>query len=129
MAVNRMAEVCEFLVYLSDETLARVEAAASQEIERPGATAEEIENGRVVVDAVRRVYDGREPARHVEHAPHVGETGIECPFCDRELDWNGHLHVFCCDCCDYKWKDAAEIERDRKLVAMAYSQMTGGLDG
>lgn len=56
------AILIEFLSYLSDDTLARVERAAADEALQPDVTTEQKVRGYTVMYAVRRVYGDRDLA-------------------------------------------------------------------
>ena len=59
MNITRMRE---FLSYLSDDTLQRVERAAADETLVPDVTPEQRDRGYLVMYAIRRIYDARDQA-------------------------------------------------------------------
>ena len=57
-----ITQMREFLSYLSDDTLQRVERAAADETLVPDVTPEQRDRGYSVMYAIRRVYDARDQA-------------------------------------------------------------------
>ena len=63
-----ITQMREFLSYLSDDTLQRVERAAADETLVPDVTPEQRDRGYCVMYAIRRIYDDRDQAERVAQA-------------------------------------------------------------
>lgn len=57
----------------------------------------------------------------------VGETDIDCPFCDWKVDW--HFDRFYCDKCEVSWSTQQEVEHDRNQKYMDDDQPDRSDDG